>query len=287
MALVCLKKDNKWGVYQLDTMAGAQQVRYEVVLPPLFDSLGQGQLFTDEYSIAIINGKYGILPNIIDYPFEQKNTSFSYDKIIRKTVGGRDYIFCKQNGQWGLLHPSGYAIVPAVCNSQSDVPLIWLNEWYIPLHKATKKMLNADIVVPDAENGDGVFKFRKADSHLWGMVQCFSEKKYKLLIPPQFDSLRFFPFNATYTAVYKNGKVGIYLSAWSYELPADSMQSVPCEYDDYKRFTADGEAKLAMKKDGKWGWVDWLNGKPMSLFMYETTDELPYPYYTQPYQRSE
>jgi hypothetical protein len=59
------------------------------------------------------------------------------------------------------------------------------------------------------------------------------------------------------------------------------MHTVPCVYEDYKRYTADGVPKLAMKKDGKWGWVNWLTGQPMSEFNYETPDDLPYPHYKQ------
>jgi len=29
-----------------------------------------------------------------------------------------------------------------------------------------------------------------------------------------------------------------------------------------------------MKKDGKWGWVDWITGEEKSEFIYETTKDL-------------
>ena len=101
------------------------------------------------------------------------------------------------------------------------------------------------------------------------------------LIPMQYDSLRYFPFNGNYTAVYNDGKVGFYLAYWSYDKQA--RQSVACLYEDYKRYSVKGISYLAVKKNGKWGWVDWMTGEEKSEFKYDTPDDLPYPYYKQKY----
>ena len=107
----------------------------------------------------------------------------------------------------------------------------------------------------------------------------------KMLIPMEYDSIRNFPFNGSFTAVYNDGKVGIYLCEWSYD--KDAKQTVECKYEDYRRIKARTDeysapiTYLAMKKDGKWGYVDWLTGEEKSEFIYETTKDLPYPDFVQ------
>jgi len=36
-----------------------------------------------------------------------------------------------------------------------------------------------------------------------------------------------------------------------------------------------------MKRDGKWGWVNWLTGEEITEFIYDTTDDLPRPEFEQ------
>lgn len=132
----------------------------------------------------------------------------------------------------------------------------------------------------DGGNGDGVFIAQGQQSKKWGMYQYYDDKNIEELIPMEYDSIRFFPWNAYYTAVFNDGKVGIYLSKWSYG--EDAKQSIACIYDDYKRYvTDDQEPKLAVKRDGYWGWVDWLTGEEKSEFKYLLPDDLPYPYFKQ------
>jgi len=88
------------------------------------------------------------------------------------------------------------------------------------------------------------------------------------------------------TAVYNNDKIGIYLCKWTYD--DDAKQTVPCEYEDYKRFNVrdadySSTTYLAMKKNGKWGWVDWFTGKEKTEFIYDTADDVPYPDFEQKY----
>ncbi len=146
--------------------------------------------------------------------------------------------------------------------------------------KLAKTKFKADLVIFDPNNGDGALKARSKKTKKWGMYQ-FMDVEEKELIPMQYDSLNFYPFNGKYTAIYNNGKVGFYLSYWSYDKQA--KQTVACKYEDYKRFDADGVSKLAVKKNGKWGWVDWLTGEEKSEFIYDSTDDLPYPHYKQNY----
>lgn len=143
-----------------------------------------------------------------------------------------------------------------------------------------KKKLKADIIESDQGNGDGVFRARIKKTKLWGMYQGYG-KTLNELIPAEYDSVHFIPFNGNFSAVYKNGKVGFYLSKWTYDDLA--KQSVACIYDDYKRYNYKGLKYLAVKKDGFWGWIDWLTGEEKSEFIYNSKDELPDPKFTQSY----
>lgn len=148
--------------------------------------------------------------------------------------------------------------------------------------EALKKKLKADLIEMDNGNGDGVFKARNKKTKKWGMYQWMYEgTQVNELIPMEYDSLRNIPFNGNFAAVYKDGKVGFYLSKWSYG--EDAKQSVECLYTDYQRYDVEGITYLAVQKDGKWGWIDWYNGIEKSEFKYATKDALPYPYYKQEY----
>ena len=149
-----------------------------------------------------------------------------------------------------------------------------------PFRKVLKK-LKGDKIEIDEENEDGVFKIRHKKTKKWGMYQWMYEStQVTQLIPMEYDSLNYFPFNASFTAVYNDGKVGFYLSKWSYD--NEARQTVPCVYDVYQRFTPeDGVTRLAVQKNGKWGWVDWLTGEEKSGFMYRNKEELPYPAWEQ------
>jgi len=152
--------------------------------------------------------------------------------------------------------------------------------------QAIKKKLKARKIEMDEGNGDGVFKAKSRKTRKWGMYQWMYEgTKVKELIPMAYDSLRYFPFNGAFTAVYNNGKVGIYLSAWTFD--EDAKQTIECKYEDYRRVRVRkeeysmGTIYLAMKKNGLWGWVDWMTGEEKSDFAFETLDDLPFPQYEQ------
>lgn len=136
-----------------------------------------------------------------------------------------------------------------------------------------------DLIDMDNNNGDGVFKVRNKGSKKWGLYQYLGDEIVEA-IPMKFDSLYHFPWNGKFTAVFNDAKVGFYLSYWAYG--AYTKQSVLCIYEDYKRYsTEDQIPKLAVKKDSKWGWIDWLTGEEKSEFKYDTPEDLPYPYYKQ------
>ncbi len=147
--------------------------------------------------------------------------------------------------------------------------------------KALKKKHKFQEIQMDEGNGDGVFMAKSTKTKQWGMYQyMYDGLNVKTLVPPNYDKLNYFPFNSPFTAVFNEGKVGFYLSNWSYG--SQASESVACKYDDYQRFTSDdGTIRLAVKQGDHWGWVNWLNGKEMSEFTYPTSRDLPYPTWKQ------
>jgi hypothetical protein len=142
-----------------------------------------------------------------------------------------------------------------------------------------KNFENIDVIDMDNNNGDGLFKARSKESKKWGLYQNLGDEIVEA-IPMKYDSIYHFPWNGNFTAVFNDSKVGFYLSYWTYG--SDAKQSVLCIYEDYKRYITDDQVpKLAVQKDGKWGWVDWLTGEEKSEFKYDTPEDLPYPSYSQ------
>ena len=138
--------------------------------------------------------------------------------------------------------------------------------------------MKAKELVWGAYYGDEVVLAKIKSPKKWGMYQ-FIENKHKEIIPIQYDRLNFYGFNGTYTAVYRQNKVGFYLSPWSYY--ENAKESVPCIYEDYERIKKEGNTYLAVQRNKEWGRVDWLTGEEKSEFKYDSTNDLPNPDYIQ------
>lgn len=261
LAKVKMKSTKKWGVYNIDAYYDLDEaiIDFDEVVAPKFDSIGWFKNM-EPFTIVKIKKKYGILLNPYEIHDAAERAKCIYDAIKMKEVDGRYYALVKQNEKWGLVDWfEDVVLVDPTFDSPEDVPLVWIEGWAKDMFVASKKKLKADILIFDESNGDGVFKARNKATKKWGMYQSLGENRLTTLIPAKYDSIRFFGYNSKYTAVYNKGKVGMHLSYWSYN--ENTKLSVPCIYEDYKNFDADGVLKLAMKKDGKWGWVNWLTGK--------------------------
>lgn len=281
LAKVKMKSTKKWGIYNIDAYYDLDEavIDFDEVVAPKFDSISWFKNM-EPFTIVKIKKKYGILLNPYEIHDADERAKCIYDAVKLKEVDGRYYALVKQNEKWGLVDWfEDVVLVDPTFDNPEDVPLVWIEGWAKDMFVASKKKLKADILIFDEGNGDGVFKARKKATKKWGMYQSLGENDLTTLIPAKYDSIRFFGYNSKYTAVYNKGKVGMHLSYWSYN--ENTKLSVPCIYEDYKNFDADGVQKLAMKKNGKWGWVNWLTGKEESEFKYETLDDLPYPYYKQ------
>ncbi|MDB0011676.1 WG repeat-containing protein [Crocinitomicaceae bacterium] len=283
MVLAKMKSTKKWGLYTISTGMEIDDFSYEEVIAPKFDSLSFFGT-EDRFQIVKQKDKYGVL--LLPYEIEDAadRVNCKFDKIIHKKVDGEDYVLIKESEKWGLIDWfEGFYIVDPIFDTPDEVPLIKMESWMVETFKIAKTKLNADLVIFDQNNGDGALKARSKKTKKWGMYQFLDEENSTELIPMAYDSLNFYPFNGKYTAVYNNGKVGFYLSHWSYN--EDAKESVLCIYEDYKTFNKeeDNTKVLAVKKDGKWGWINWLTGEEKSEFIYDSTDDLPYPYYKQNY----
>lgn len=275
-----MKSTKKWGLYSIYYGLDIEELEIKEIIPPKFDSLSFFK-WENQFQIVKQKNKYGILLSPSEVPDAITRVNCKYEKLLHKKVNDRDFVLFKENEKWGLIDWfDEFIIVDPIFDNPEEVPLIWMESWAVDTFKRAKTKLNADLIVFDPNNGDGVLKARNKKNKKWGLYQ-FLYEEYKEIIPTKYDSINFFPFNAKYTAVYNSGKVGFYISKWSYK--DDAKQTVECKYDDYKRFNDNGISKLAVKRNGKWGWIDWLTGKEKSEFKYNTPDDLPYPYYKQNY----
>jgi hypothetical protein len=282
------------GIVKLNRKYGFIDKTGNEVTPIKYDDIGNFNEGFNELARVVFNGKHGLIDKSGKEVLPPK-----YDDIEHYFDEKAELIKVELHGKYGFINKSGKEIIPPTYDyvvegfSDDGLAEVELNGKLISIDKngniqydketlKTMKKLNADSIVSDPGNGDGAFKARHKKTKKWGMYQFENE-----MIPMQYDSLQFFPFNGNFTAVYNGGKVGIYLCEWSFNDKA--KQTVSCEYENYKRISVERDTEwgteqftyLAMQKNSLWGWVDWLSGEEKSSFTYKTIKELPYPNYKQ------
>jgi hypothetical protein len=164
-----------------------------------------------------------------------------------------------------------------VLNVQAQDPSQELAPDIFPEKKILKK-LKASAIEIDDRNEDGVFKARSIKTKNWGMYQWIGGNDVKELIPMSYDKIDFFEFNADFTKVYSNGKVGVYIAEWTFGESA--KQTIQCIYDRIRVFEFNGIDYVAASLNGRWGWVDWSTGIKRTEIVF-ILDELPKPDYKQ------
>jgi hypothetical protein len=228
--------------------------------------------YGDDYELSYLDSKH--LFQLVDW---KKNSGIHVPVMIDDKWGIYDWY------QQCFLFECEYTSV-------DDLPKTTIsngfNAYSAEIFKAfnkLKKWEEIDVIDLDNGNGDGIFLAQSKATDKFGMYQYIDKDNIIEAVPMKYDSLYYFSWNGNFTAVFNEGKVGIYLSYWTYE--KEAKESVPCIYEDYKNFNReeDNTKLLAVKKNGKWGWIDWLTGEEKSDFKYETTKDLPYPYYEQKY----
>ncbi len=235
----------------------------------------------EPFSIVKKDGKYGryLLPfEVID---AAERIHCVYDNLALREKDHEYYLLAQKNGKWALLDWfDEFEITPYEYDNPDQVPLYTVSEWDKESIRQIRKILNADIVEMDPYNGDDALRARNKETKLYGMYQYVSDTP-TVLIPAQYDSLDFFHWNGKVTAVYKDGKVGFYTCAWTYD--DEAKQTVACQFDDFEFVVKEsqGPRYLAVKQNGKWAWWDWFNNKVKSEWYEGDREDLPYPYYTQ------
>lgn len=273
------RTNKKWGIFRI-----YNKEEIEELIPCKFDSVGWFKGY-EPFLVVKNKGKYGILLNPYEIQDAADSVKCIYDAVQLTTDEGAYYALVKKDAKWGLIDWfDGFLVVDYSEDRPEDVPLTSLSEWKKPLYTSLRKKLNADLIDLDEGNEDGVVKVRNKESFKWGMYQVLNEDEIKEIIPMKYDSLEYFGYNGKVTPVYNDGRIGFYLSSWSYGEAA--RESVPCVYEDYQRFVANKTNEhdhpyevlyMAVKKEGKWGWIDWETGEKKSEFVFETRDTLPYP----------
>ena len=222
--------------------------------------------------------------------FAQKWEAVEYEYLF----GVHGTILAQKNGLWGRYDlQNQYPLTEHTYQDKNAVPKVYIDRETYQMQSALKKKFNADLIEYDLENGDGVAKIRSASTGLWGIMQSLNKEQQELHIPMVYDSVDFIGYNAKLTGVWLRGKVGIYMSPWTYGAE-NAKQTVACLYDDYKIFNVEktihdglgGYRKyfdyVAVKKDGLWAWIDWMTGELKTEFLYDLEKEqMPYPDFEQ------
>lgn len=305
---VKVKTKKKYGMYMVETCMEYDMSAFDSiyvcgaheVIPTKYDKIDDFKLIDKEQlkynqflagelvevAEAYQKKKKGIIAKYGTYDCEFVDAKDFFDEIDweRNQV---TYVPVMRNDLWGIYDWYGQRFLfECEYPTQDDLPRTTdsrgFDDYSAGIFRAFNKQKDKDeidMIDMDGGNGDGLFKARSRVTKKWGLYQYLGDQIVEA-IPMEYDSLYHFPWNGNYTAVFNDGKVGFYLSYWSYN--DEAKQSVECKYEDYKRYITDDQIpKLAVKRDGKWGWVDWLTGEERSEFKYETPDDLPYPYYVQ------
>lgn len=261
----------KWGLFSWN-------VEELQLLPIEYDSVSF-MSDMEPFSIVKKDGKYGryLLPFEVMDAHEKVHCIYDKLQLVENGNSSSGYhLLARKDGKWALLDWfDEFEITPYEYLKPEDVPLIDLDEWTKSMVQEMRDSLGVDIVEKDYNNGDGVTRARHRLTKKWGMYQMNT-----VLIEPRYDSLYFFKWNGLVTPVFNNGKVGFHTSPWSYD---EAKETIPCIYDDYEFVVKEdgGVRYLAVKKEGKWAWIDWLSGKLKSEWYEGERADLPYPYYNQ------
>ncbi len=262
----------KWGLFSWN-VEGLQ------LLPMEYDSVSF-MSDMEPFSIVKKDGKYGryLLPFEVIDAHEKVNCVYDKLKLVENENSYSGYhLLARKEGKWALLDWfDEFEITPYEYDKPEDVPLSDMDEWTKGLILEMRDSFDVDIVEMDHNNGDGVLRARNKNTKKWGMYQLSQE-----LIAPVYDSIYFFRWNGVVTPVFQNGKVGFHTSPWSYD--DEAKETIPCIYDDYEFVVKQegGTRYLAVKKDNKWAWIDWLSGELKSEWYEGERSNLPYPYYQQ------
>ena len=244
------------------------------LIEPIYDSIAVSSNFIDYnegVTILYKDGKQGMV--YMDYNYTVK-FDVEWDSVKIENLG-----IYNVEGEW---YENYYSFKKEGKTYRYSVyggdKFEIITEGYSSVNRSRMKKLNADTIDLDGNNGDGMFKARIASSKKWGLYQDFGDTIH-VKIPPQFDSIVNYSWNAPFTMVANNGLWGVYLWEWGDSI--DYNREVPCLYDECKRVSSSSSGRfyLAAKLDNVWFWVDWYTGKRTTEQVWKTYDEMSLSYY--------
>jgi hypothetical protein len=328
-----VKKNNKWGINLISspvsiwpcefdnldqlpsvTVVNGQKdeiielqkkIKSDLVIPLLgsYESLYRGyksysedlnQLYQVRHPKTKLWGVYTIKRKSGTYVIQELFSPEFEEVAFEYVLGEYGTLLGKRQGTWGRYNLQQYYPMTELNYAEKEsVPQVYLNPETYQFKQNLSRSWGVDQIKPDTENGDGVALVRHAKTAKWGMIQQLNRNDIQWLIPMEYDTIDFFRFNAKLTGVWNQGKVGLFLSPWTYG-EEEAKQTVSCIYDDYKIFNvektvSDGIGNyrtyvdyVAVKKDGLWAWIDWMTGELKTDFIVDLEKEkMPYPEFDQ------
>ena len=193
----------------------------------------------------------------------------------QKDWGSQDEVKTLAEEYFPIIDAQGRRIETA--KKVLDLPITYLNKIdkkefpLLQLNDFERMQIQYGLVsyIEDEDlGGDGVF-YGKSKDNKWGLYQTYSRGE---IIPAKYDSIARLGWDSPYTIVWNNAKAGVYKDVFG-----EPSESISCIYENAKRAYSNGRYYLAAQKDGKWGYVDWYNGKELTEFIYDSFEELPWP----------
>jgi len=254
------------GLYSLESQ--------NYLIEPIYDSIAVSSDFVnynEGITVLYSDGKQGMVYMSSDYIVK---FDVEWDSI--KFVDSEIY---DVDGEWYSNYYSFKKEGDIFCytlDGEDKIEII--TEGYSSVDKKRLQKLKADTIALDGNNGDGMFKARIASSKKWGLYQDYGDTIH-VKIPPQFDSIINYSWNAPFTMVANDGLWGVYLWEWGDSI--DYNREVPCLYQECKRVSSSSSGRfyMAAKLDNVWFWVDWYTGKRTTKQVWKTYDEMTLSFY--------
>ncbi len=207
---------------------------------------------TSVYFFANVNGQY-IEQNKIISPNQKLTNSGEFGKSAfalsgnNALIGMSDDEYCdEEDGACGSAY--FYTVEKRTQKKETAYVPSYLTKRQI---KSKMRKHKADSILFDYINEDDVYLLRNKKTQLWGMFQSG-----KVIIPMEYEEIKFYAWDDRFTFVKKNGKWGIYYGGFGTE----ELPNVSCIYDELKKLSYKDLVYVAAKKDGKWSWVNWYDG---------------------------
>lgn len=237
-----------------------------------YDSMG---FVTPDVPYTVVKNlnKYGILKSPFKFENPESEVRFIYNDIKSVQKDGKTYLIGKRGRKWAQIDWfTGVNYTPYAYLDFRKIDYIDLSSEKLVFIKSIRRKKGFDYIEFDNINGKEIFIARQGRIRKWGMFKGFDPNNVEQLIPNEYDSLEFFPSNNTFTPVYLGGNVGIY-SMIDYKV----KKIADAEYEAFKRVDINDIEYLAVKKQGRWGWMDWYDGEIKVNSISPSFEELPTP----------